>query len=170
MNQVVFWLILLIILVAIEIATMGLTTIWFAGGAFVAIIAAALNTPLYVQITLFLIVSVVLLLFTRPIAMKYFNKDRIKTNAESLIGKQAVVTEDIDNLLAVGLVSINGQEWTARNVVDGMKIPKGCLLYTSVIILLMYCGRLGSLTFTLVFARSKPEPPVKQPVEKIVVG
>ena len=104
MNQVVFWLILLIILVAIEIATMGLTTIWFAGGAFVAIIAAALNTPLYVQITLFLIVSVVLLLFTRPIAMKYFNKDRIKTNAESLIGKQAVVTEDIDNLLAVGLV------------------------------------------------------------------
>ena len=109
MNQVVFWLILLIILVAIEIATMGLTTIWFAGGAFVAIIAAALNTPLYVQITLFLIVSVVLLLFTRPIAMKYFNKDRIKTNAESLIGKQAVVTEDIDNLLAVGLVSINGQ-------------------------------------------------------------
>ena len=128
MNQVVFWLILLIILVAIEIATMGLTTIWFAGGAFVAIIAAALNTPLYVQITLFLIVSVVLLLFTRPIAMKYFNKDRIKTNAESLIGKQAVVTEDIDNLLAVGLVSINGQEWTARNVVDGMKIPKGTVV------------------------------------------
>ena len=72
MNQVVFWLILLIILVAIEIATMGLTTIWFAGGAFVAIIAAALNTPLYVQITLFLIVSVGLLLFTRPIAMNYF--------------------------------------------------------------------------------------------------
>lgn len=101
---------------------------WFAGGAFVAIIAAALNTPLYVQITLFLIVSVVLLLFTRPIAMKYFNKDRIKTNAESLIGKQAVVTEDIDNLLAVGLVSINGQEWTARNVVDGMKIPKGTVV------------------------------------------
>ena len=128
MNKVVFWLILLIILVAIEIATMGLTTIWFAGGAFVAIIAAALNTPLYVQITLFLIVSVVLLLFTRPIAMKYFNKDRIKTNAESLIGKQAVVTEDIDNLLAVGLVSINGQEWTARNVVDGMKIPKGTVV------------------------------------------
>ena len=128
MNQVVFWLILLIILVAIEIATMGLTTIWFAGGAFVAIIAAALNTPLYVQITLFLIVSVVLLLFTRPIAMKYFNKDRIKTNAESLIGKQAVVTEDIDNLRAVGLVSINGQEWTARNVVDGMKIPKGTVV------------------------------------------
>ena len=60
--------------------------------------------------------------------MKYFNKDRIKTNAESLIGKQAVVTEDIDNLLAVGLVSINGQEWTARNVVDGMKIPKGTVV------------------------------------------
>ena len=128
MNQVVFWLILLIILVAIEIATMGLTTIWFAGGAFVAIIAAALNTPLYVQITLFLIVSVVLLLFTRPIAMKYFNKDRIRTNAESLIGRQAVVTEEIDNLPATGSVSINGQEWTARCVMDGIKIPKGTVV------------------------------------------
>ena len=125
MNQVVFWLILLIILVAVEIATMGLTTIWFAGGAFVAIIAAAFNAPLYVQITLFLIVSVVLLLFTRPIAMKYFNKDRIRTNAESLIGRQAVVTEEIDNLPATGSVSINGQEWTARCVMDGIKIPKG---------------------------------------------
>ncbi len=128
MNQVVFWLILLIILVAVEIATMGLTTIWFAGGAFVAIIAAAFNAPLYVQITLFLIVSVVLLLFTRPIAMKYFNKDRIRTNAESLIGRQAVVTEEIDNLPATGSVSINGQEWTARCVMDGIKIPKGTVV------------------------------------------
>lgn len=128
MNQVVFWLILLIILVAVEIATMGLTTIWFAGGAFVAIIAAAFNAPLYVQITLFLIVSVVLLLFTRPIAMKYFNKDRIRTNAESLIGRQAVVTEDIDNLPATGSVSVNGQEWTARCVMDGIKIPKGTVV------------------------------------------
>lgn len=128
MNQVVFWLILLIILVAVEIATMGLTTIWFAGGAFVAIIAAAFNAPLYVQITLFLIVSVVLLLFTRPIAMKYFNKDRIRTNAESLIGRQAVVTEEIDNLPDTGSVSINGQEWTARCVMDGIKIPKGTVV------------------------------------------
>ena len=80
------------------------------------------------QITLFLIVSVVLLLFTRPIAMKYFNKDRIRTNAESLIGRQAVVTEEIDNLPATGSVSINGQEWTARCVMDGIKIPKGTVV------------------------------------------
>ena len=128
MNQVVFWLILLIILVAIEIATMGLTTIWFAGGAFVAIIAAAFDAPLYVQITLFLSVSVVLLLFTRPIAMKYFNRDRIKTNAESLIGKQAIVTEEVDNLMAAGTVSVDGQEWNARNVMDGVKLPRGTIV------------------------------------------
>ena len=120
MNQVVFWLILLIILVAIEIATMG--------GAFVAIIAAAFDAPLYVQITLFLSVSVVLLLFTRPIAMKYFNRDRIKTNAESLIGKQAIVTEEVDNLMAAGTVSVDGQEWTARNVMDGVKLPRGTIV------------------------------------------
>ena len=125
MNQVVFWLILLIILVAIEIATMGLTTIWFAGGAFVA---TAFDAPLYVQITLFLSVSVVLLLFTRPIAMKYFNRDRIKTNAESLIGKQAIVTEEVDNLMAAGTVSVDGQEWTARNVMDGVKLPRGTIV------------------------------------------
>ena len=117
---------MLIILVAIEIATMGLTTIWFAGGAFVAIIAAAFDAPLYVQITLFLSVSVVLLLFTRPIAMKYFEqRQESQTNAESLIGKQAIVTEEVDNLMAAGTVSVDGQEWTARNVMDGVKLPRG---------------------------------------------
>ena len=80
------------------------------------------------QITLFLSVSVVLLLFTRPIAMKYFNRDRIKTNAESLIGKQAIVTEEVDNLMAAGTVSVDGQEWTARNVMDGVKLPRGTIV------------------------------------------
>ena len=128
MQEVFIWLAILTFFLVAEAVTVQLTTIWFAGGAFVAIIAAAFNAPLYVQITLFLIVSVVLLLFTRPIAMKYFNKDRIRTNAESLIGRQAVVTEEIDNLPATGSVSINGQEWTARCVMDGIKIPKGTVV------------------------------------------
>ena len=123
-----YWLLLFIALIVIEIITLGLTTIWFAAGSLVAFLLSLFHVPLPIQIIVFLVVSVILFVLTRPIAMKYFNKDRIKTNAESLIGKQAVVTEDIDNLLAVGLVTINGQEWTARNVVDGMKIPKGTVV------------------------------------------
>lgn len=128
MRELVIWLVLLVVLIGIEIATMGLTTIWFAGGAFVALIAAALGVPLYIQITLFLTVSVVLLLFTRPVAVRYFNNERIKTNAESLVGKSAVVATQIDNLKAEGQVVVDGQEWTARSTMDEVCIPKGCVV------------------------------------------
>lgn len=110
----VIWLALLIILGIIEFATLGLTTVWFCAGAVVAIIANICGAPLIVQIVLFLIISIVTLIFTRPLVIRYINKDRIKTNADSLIGKSAIVVEEIDNLKAMGTVNINGQEWTAR--------------------------------------------------------
>ncbi len=118
----IIWLVLFIVMLGIEIATLGLTTIWFAGGALVATLVAAIGFPLYVQIPVFLVVSVVLLLFTRPIAQKYFNKERIKTNAESLVGQTAVVTESINNLKGMGKAVINGQEWTARSVDDSAEL------------------------------------------------
>lgn len=125
MNYTILWLIALVLFIVIEIATMGLTTIWFAGGSLLAVIAAALGAPLAVQIVLFLVVSVVLLYFTRPVAVKYFNKDRIKTNAESLVGKQAIVTSEIDNLQGIGQVTVGGQEWSARTTMDDVHIPVG---------------------------------------------
>ena len=72
----------MVVCIVVELITMGLTTIWFAGGALIAAIAAALSLPLWLQILLFLAVSLVLLYLTRPVAVKYFNKDRVKTNAE----------------------------------------------------------------------------------------
>ena len=129
MNQIIFWLVLLVVLVVIEIATLGLTTIWFAGGALVALIAAAFGAPLYFQVALFIAVSAVLLFFTRPLAVRYFNNDRVKTNAESLIGKKAVVEEEIDNLKPTGLVNVKGQEWTARSTNDDVVIPKGKVVF-----------------------------------------
>ncbi len=93
--QTVYWLILFVILLIIEILTMGLTTIWFAGGALVAFVSGVIGFGLPVQVVAFLIVSVILLVLTRPLAVKYFNKERQKTNAESLIGEQALVTEDM---------------------------------------------------------------------------
>ena len=127
-EQIIFWLVLLIVLLGIEMATMGLTTIWFAGGALVAILAALLHAPIIVQIVLFFLVALVLLIFTRPVAVRYFNKDRIRTNVESIVGKQAIVTEEIDNLQAKGKVTVNGQEWTARSVVAGKAIEAGAVV------------------------------------------
>jgi len=108
------WLGIVILMLVIEIITLGLTTFWFAGGALVAFVAALLGAPLVVQIILFVVVSVALLVITRPIALKYFNKSRVKTNVESIIGKEGIVTDTIDNLSGTGQVKIDGMDWTAR--------------------------------------------------------
>lgn len=128
MTEVVGWLILLVLLVVIELATMGLTTIWFAGGALVATIAAAFNAPLFLQIALFLIVSVTMLVFTRPVALRYFNRGRAKTNVDSLAGAQGIVTGRIDNVQCCGQVTLNGMEWTARSSEDDGRIPEGTVV------------------------------------------
>ena len=116
----VYWLIIVIVMAVIEIITLGLTTIWFAGGALVAFIASLLGADLAVQIILFIVVSVALMALTRPLAVNYLKRDRVKTNAESLIGKLGVVKEKVDNLNAQGIVSVEGQEWTARAIDDEM--------------------------------------------------
>ena len=128
MNMTIIWLVLLIVMIVIELATMGLTTIWFAGGSLVATIAAACSAPIWLQVTLFFVVSLVLLWFTRPIAVKYFNKDRIRTNVEAMVGRQGVVTSEIDNVEGIGEVKIGGMEWTARTIMDGMKLPVGTVV------------------------------------------
>ncbi len=127
-EQIIFWLVLLIVLLGIEMTTMGLTTIWFAGGTVIAILAALLHAPIIVQIVLFFLVALVLLIFTRPVAVRYFNRDRIRTNVESIVGKQAIVTEEIDNLQAKGKVTVGGQEWTARSVEAGKSIEAGAVV------------------------------------------
>lgn len=128
MMEVISWMVLLVLLVVVELATMGLTTIWFAAGALVATIAAACNAPLFIQIALFLTVSVLMLVFTRPVAMKYFNRDRTRTNAESLIGRKGIVTGEINNLKGCGQVTLNGMEWTARTVAEDCTVPEGSVV------------------------------------------
>lgn len=126
--EAICWLAIVIVLLVIEIATLGLTTIWFAGGALVACIAALLHANIWVQIVLFLVISVLLLFFTRPLAIRYMNKDRTKTNVDSMVGKEAVVTEAIDNLKEQGVVQVNGLEWTARSEESQEVIPKGAIV------------------------------------------
>lgn len=121
----VFWLVVLVVLLVIEIATLGLTTIWFAGGSLIAFLVSLFGGPLWLQILLFLVVSLLLLYFTRPFAVKYINRDRVRTNVNDIVGRHAVVKERIDNLNAVGLVSINGMDWTARSENESVIIEEG---------------------------------------------
>lgn len=123
--QAVVWLALLVILLAAEAVTLGLTTIWFAGGALAGFVMAMLGMDLFVQIAVFCAVSILLLVFTRPLASKWLNGNRVKTNAESLIGQTAVVTEAIDNLENRGQVQVRGQFWTARSESDPELIREG---------------------------------------------
>lgn len=127
-EMVVVWLVILILAICIEVGTMGLSSIWFAGGALIAVIAATLSLPIWLQIILFLAVSIVLLVFTRPIAVKYFNKDRVRTNVESMIGRQAIVVSEIDNLQGIGQVAVGGQEWSARSENDKKSLAVGSVV------------------------------------------
>lgn len=111
----VIWLILFAVMIVAEIATLGLTTIWFAGGALAALALSMAGAGGYIQIIVFLIVSFLLLVLVRPWAKKHFNHGRIRTNAQGLIGQSAIVIEAIDNALSQGRVSVGGQEWAARN-------------------------------------------------------
>ena len=110
----IFWLMTFVVLLVVEIVTLGLTTVWFALGAIAAFLAAYVGASVLVQIIVFLIVSVALLIVTRPIVMKHFNQKRERTNAESLIGQKAIVIETIDSIHGVGRVEVNGMEWAAK--------------------------------------------------------
>ncbi len=114
MGTILCWLLMAAIFIVIELVTLGLTTIWFAGGAFVAAIAGACGASLTIQVILFLAVSVVLLVLTRPLAVKHLDSKIEKTNSEALVGQTAVVLQEIHNLNGTGQAKINGMEWTAR--------------------------------------------------------
>lgn len=122
---IIGWLVAIVLFVVIEINTMALTTIWFAGGSVAAFIAALLGASVKVQLVVFLLVSAVLLFFTRPFATKYINKGTVQTNAAGLIGKKARVTAEINNQLSQGAAVVSGQEWTARAEKEEQIIPVG---------------------------------------------
>lgn len=127
-SQLIFWAVIFAVCIIVEIISLGLTTIWFAGGALVAAIVALFSTSFTIQVLIFIVVSLILIFTTRPIAKKHFNADSMeKTNVESLIGKEVIVTSAIDNLHSAGQVKVNGLEWTARSA-DNELIPEGTLV------------------------------------------
>ena len=121
------WTGLLIVFTIGEGVTVGLTAIWFAAGSLAALICALLGGPLWLQIVLFIVISALCLLAIRPLAHKYFNSKVEPTNADRILGTEAVVTEAINNLQATGAVRIGGITWSARSESDTL-IPTGTLV------------------------------------------
>ncbi|SHK55847.1 Membrane protein implicated in regulation of membrane protease activity [Caminicella sporogenes DSM 14501] len=111
------WIIVAVIFGIIEALTLGLTTIWFAAGALVAMISALINLPFIVQILIFLISAGVFLYYTRPIAKEYLKIGATKTNVNSIIGKTGIVTKKILPY-NTGQVKVSGQIWTAKSIDD----------------------------------------------------
>ncbi len=121
----VLWLIVMIVLVIVEVVTLGLVCIWFAIGALFAAVVAVFGGPWWLQLIAFVLVSAITLIFTKPIAKKYFTDKIQKTNSEDLIGKKVMITEAVNNTLATGVAVASGLEWTARSKEDGITFEKG---------------------------------------------
>ena len=122
------WLVVFVALVGIEVGTMALTTIWFAGGAVVALLVDAAGLGPVWQFAAFVVVSVILLVFTRPWALKYMKPRLVKTNYEAAVDKNVCLTEAVDNIKGTGTAVLNGQEWTARAYEDGKTFEAGMIV------------------------------------------
>ena len=124
-EPVYFWLITMILFIGFELATMGLTTMWFALSSLAALVVAAVGGPVWLQVIVFFVVSLLALFGFRNLTKDHFNRNRVKTNADSLIGRKGIVTEEVSNVYATGQVTVAGQEWTARSVDDSVTLEKG---------------------------------------------
>ena len=111
----ILWLILLVAFAIVEGVTVSLVSVWFIGGAAAALIAALCGAEVWLQVVLFFGVSIVLLLCLRPLSKRLLKQKKVATNADSNIGKEAIVTEEIDNLQGKGAVKIAGVAWSARS-------------------------------------------------------
>ncbi len=120
----VFWLVLFALFVVAEASTVTVVSVWFALGSLIALLLAALDAQIWLQVVAFFLVSTILLAFLRPVIRKYFTPRIQKTNADAVIGTVGVVTEDIDNIRAKGQIKLGAMEWTARSS-SGEIIPAG---------------------------------------------
>ena len=128
-TMILFWLALLIVFLFAEIITVGLTSIWFAAGALISLLAAAFGAERWIQITLFILVSLVLLIVTRPIAGKFVNSKLQKTNLDDMIEKPIRIMERVCNKEQTGTAIVEGKEWTVRSESDEEVIESGELVY-----------------------------------------
>lgn len=121
------WILIIVIALAVEAFTLNLSAIWFAVGGLGSLVAATLNFPIPAQWIVFIVVSGIALVLARPMAVKMIGTKRTATNADRILGEQAIVTQAISNATAQGQIKIMGQFWTARSA-DGSDIPEGAMV------------------------------------------
>jgi membrane protein implicated in regulation of membrane protease activity len=126
--EAILWIIFTIAFAGIEIITVGLTSIWFAGGALAGLLCYALGLDFIWQFAAFVVVSLVLLGVTRPWALRYLKPKLTKTNYEDAIGKHVCLTERVDNIKGTGTALLGGQEWTARAYTEGEAFEAGAVV------------------------------------------
>ena len=123
-GYTILWLVLLIGFLIMEASTVAVVSLWFACGAFVAMIASLLGAEIWLQAVIFVGVSAMLLALLRPILKKFVTPKLIATNPDSLIGTMGIVIEEIDNINEKGRVKLGGMEWSARST-SGESISEG---------------------------------------------
>ncbi len=127
MNYAMFWVIVAVVALIVEIISLGLSSIWFTGGAIISAIVSYAGGPLWLQVVLFIGVSTLLLLTMRPLAQKKLRLGQEKTNTDSLIGRTEKVLKTVDNGEGTGMLKIGDVEWRAVSE-DGSVIPEGTLV------------------------------------------
>ena len=125
--MVCVWLVIAVVLGIFEAATVALVSIWFAIGAVAAMVPAYFNAPFWVQILVFILVSALCFVFTRPFFKKIIRVNKQPTNVDRLVGQEGVATDDIENIECRGKVFISGLTWSARSE-TGELIPQGAVV------------------------------------------
>ena len=125
--EAIVWLVLMVAFLAIEAMTVVTISLWFAGGALVALLLSLIGLEIWVLVVMFFVVSGILLACLRPLVQRHLNPKLSRTNVDALIGTRGYVTVDIDNISAAGQVKLNGMAWSARSA-NGLPIPAGTLV------------------------------------------
>ena len=120
----IVWMALMIFFLVVEAVTVRVVSLWFAVGALVALLVSLLHLEIWLQVTMFFLVSAILLACLRPMVQRHFTPKLSRTNVDALIGSKGYVTADIDNICAAGQVKLGNMEWTARSA-NGLPIPAG---------------------------------------------
>ncbi|MDD6620444.1 MAG: NfeD family protein [Eubacteriales bacterium] len=125
----IIWAVAIIVFGIAEAATAQLVSIWFVIGAVAGLISAFCGANFYVQLIVFIAVSVLALVITRPLVKKYIKPKKEHTNADRVLTQDGIVVEEINNTLGKGQVKVDGKLWTARSE-NGDIIPEGSIVKT----------------------------------------
>lgn len=129
MAMYIIWAAAIIVFGIAEAVTAQLVSIWFVLGAVVGLVAALCGGNLYIQLIVFIVVSIIALVITRPLIKKYIKPKKEHTNADRVLTQDGIVVEEINNINGTGQVKIDGKIWTARSS-DGNIIPVDSIVWT----------------------------------------